>query len=495
MRSRFRPVLPLIMAFAVLILAGCALFSSRPAESIDVTPFQAGLLPHAQGDLARAEGMPYYHLDIRIDPTAREVKGRMRVSVPNTSNEPLGELYFRLYPNIVQYAGIMIVDGLTVDGEAAGFAYAAQDSALQLVLPKPLPPKQRVEVEISYTLQVPQRDKSYVLLGASQSILSLPVSYPVLALREGTEWKLDVAPPYADAAFSEASLYLVTATVPSGVTIVSSGRLVTTTTQTDDSVVWQFAAGPSREFAMLLSTDYEMASSQAYSTTVTSYFLPGDRGAGLAALEFATAAIRIYSDHYGAYPYTYMNIAEAPLTFRGQEYPGLNLLGIDLYRGNRADLEFLTAHEVAHQWWYNLVGNDPINTPWLDEGLAEYSAFLYYQARFGQGAAERLRSRRWEGPVAYARQNELEVRVGQPAASFSANNYESMVYAKAALFYDALRTAVGEPAFDAILREFVRSHRWGIVTPGDLLDAVWVVTSLDMYPLYEEWILSGAAGE
>lgn len=495
MHARLRPFLPLVLASLALLLAGCALFSSRHKDPFDLTPFQTGLLPVAQADLTQAEHMPFYRLDLRIDPVAREVKGRARVSVPNTGDRPLQELYFRLYPNILQYAGIMIVDGLTVDDEAAGFTYAAQDTALQLILPRPVPPKQRVEVEISYTLQVPRRDEGYVLFGASQGILSLPVAYPVLALREGAAWKLDIAPPQADAAFSEASFYLVTATVPSGITIAPSGRVVTTTAQSDGSIVWQIASGPSREFAMLLSADYEMASTQAYSTTVTSYFLAGDRDAGLAALEYASASIRIYSDHYGTYPYTYMHIAEAPLTYRGQEYPGLNLLGIDLYRGSRSDLEFLTAHEVAHQWWYNLVGNDPINIPWLDEGLAEYSTFLYYQARFGQSAAERLRSRRWEGPVAYARQNGLEVRVGQPAASFSASNYESMVYAKAALFYDALRANIGESAFDAALREYARKHRWGIVTPTDLLDAIWEVTSLDLYSLYEAWILIGPVAE
>ncbi len=73
------------------------------------------------------------------------------------------------------------------------------------------------------------------------------------------------------------------------------------------------------------------------------------------------------------YPYTKLDVAEAPLGKHGMEYPALVLIGSDVYRTERLKLEPLVVHETAHQWWYNLVGSDPVASPAIDESLAEYS--------------------------------------------------------------------------------------------------------------------------
>jgi hypothetical protein len=478
------------LTLAGLLLTACALpLGSREASPDPFVLFRPHLLPEAQADLDNLKDAPVYHLTMRIDTANRRVTGQARVTVPNASRQEWKEVYFRLYPNLLQYSGIMTVDGVTVDNQAAAFTYDADDTALRLILPSSLAPGRSAVVQLSYTLQAPRRDVGYVLFGEGQGILSLPVAYPVLAVYDEGGWHLDVVPSHADAAFSATSFYVVTATVPAGVVIAPSGAVLTTVAGDDGTVSWHIVSGPAREFALLLSPDYQAASTQAYSTTVTSYFLPADREMGLMALEYAAAIVRAYSDYFGPYPYTYIHIAEAPLTYRGQEYPGLNLLGIDVYRDQRNSLEFLAAHEIAHQWWYNLVNNDPANTPWLDEGLAEYSTFFYYKARFGEGVAETLRARRWVAPVEYAKGRGLDAVVGQPASAFK-SNYEAMVYAKAALFFDALRTEVGEPVFLAALREYIRRYRWGIVTPDDLLTSFIAVGGRDVRDLYHRWILS-----
>ncbi len=61
-------------------------------------------------------------------------------------------------------------------------------------------------------------------------------------------------------------------------------------------------------------------------------------------------------------------------------------------------MEILVAHEVAHQWWYQIVHNDPVNMPWLDEALAEYSVKIYSERLHGPRAAAFLERRRWQTP-------------------------------------------------------------------------------------------------
>src|SRR5690606_20497396 len=137
----------------------------------------------------------------------------------------------------------------------------------------------------------------------------------------------------------------------------------------------------------------------AYGTHITSYWLPGHEAAGRAALQYTAAALRIYSDHFGSYPYADLRVAAAPLSFRGMEYPQAFLLGLQLYDRHRNELEIRTVHEVAHQWWYQLVHNDPTNLPWIDEGLAEYSTKLYYEAMRGPAFADTLQAQRWQAVI------------------------------------------------------------------------------------------------
>jgi len=495
----------LLALLMLLVWSGCI----GPASPDEMAPYRPAMQPAAQGQLETLGSFPRYEIQLRIDPAAKEqltgekrveVSGRERVWVPHRGQKELKELYFRLYPNLPRYGGSMGIDGLAVNGQSVPFSYAAESTAIHIPLPKPLLPGTKAMVELSFNLKVIESEGGYTLCGKNRGILSLPLFYPVLAVHdEGAgfpPWHLEIAPSQGDVAFVETGLYLVTATVPSNVVVAGTGTVVTTTMsgQVEGWSDWHFVGGPRREFMLILSPDFQTASTDACGARVTSYFLPEDRGTGLTALHYAATALRIYCQHYGPYPYRDMAIVSAPLQHYGMEYPGLNLIGLDLYRQRRSDLEFLIAHEVAHQWWYSVVGNDPLNFPWLDEGLAEYSTYTYYQARYGTAAAEALLERRWRTPYHYAVEHGMDAAVNQPSSAFTGNNYETMVYAKAALFFDALRREVGDETYYRLLREYLDRYRYGIATPSDFLAVAEEVSGRDLGAIYQRWILTASAG-
>jgi aminopeptidase N len=244
-----------------------------------------------------------------------------------------------------------------------------------------------------------------------------------------------------------------------------------------------------REFAWLGSAEYRVAETTAYGTRLRSYFLPGDEAAGEASLNIAAAALRSYEDAFGPYPYSEMIVAEAPLLHFGMEYPGLNLIGVDLYRDQRAQLEDRVVHEVAHQWWYAQVGNDQVNIPWLDEGLAEYSMAIYYRQVFGEARANTLINQRWLVPYQVAIENGYDAVVNQPSSAFTWE-YEVIVYGKAALFFDALHRELGEDTFRSVLHTYADQYRWQIAAPQDLIEVAESVSGKDLDALYNRWILS-----
>jgi len=481
MRAQRRLGLLVWMGLLVL-LAGCALLPAEPLDELleelaDVPGFgQAG--PYAR-----------YGLHLALDADNMRLKGRQQVIVPNLTGLVLDEVVFRLYPNLPQYGARMGIGPVWVDGERGTSSLRAEDTSLVIPLPEPLQPEDSVTISMTFDIEIPQQDDGYVLFGYSQGIWSLPDAYPLLAVHDGERWHEELAPAHGDAVFAEAALYDVTLTLPPTLTVALTGSVLNDTLDAGRQRIQHIIGGPLREFAWLASADYAVSETTAQGATVRSYYLPGDEAAGQAVLSTAAAALRAYADSYGPYPFPEMTVAEAPLRFYGMEYPGLNLIGLSLYRDQRDQLEDRVAHEIAHQWWYSQVGNDQVNTPWLDEGLAEYSTATYYRQIYGDARANTLINQRWLVPYQLVVEEGRDAIVNQPSTAFG-QEYEVVVYGKAALFFDALRQELGDETYLAVLREYVDRFRWRIATPDDFLHVAEEVSGQDLDGVYNHWVLS-----
>jgi hypothetical protein len=481
------------------IVAACGPLPTQPPPT---SLLQTATVP----GIEEAGPLPEYHLSLSLDSANRRLVGQQRVMIPNRTGVELGEIVFRLYPNLPYYGGRMGVGPVWVDGERSSSSLRADDTSLVIPLPRPLSPESSVAISMTFDIDIPQRTSGYVLFGHSQGIWSLPDAYPLLAVHDGSiglgsrtqaegftapqlTWHEDLAPAHGDAVIADAALYAVTLTLPPTLTLATTGSVMDETRTAAGQRVYHIVGGPLRQFAWLASPDYLVDETTAYGTTVRSYYLPGDESAGQAALNIAAAALRAYGDVYEPYPFPEMSVVEAPLRYYGMEYSSLNLIGLDLYREQRAELEDRVAHEIAHQWWYSQVGNDQVNTPWLDEGLAEYSMAVYYRQVFGQARANTLINQRWLVPYQAIVENGHDAIVNQPASSFG-EEYEVIVYAKAALFFDALRQELGDDTYIAVLREYLSRYRWRIATPDDFLEVAESVSDRDLDELYNRWILS-----
>ena len=206
-------------------------------------------------------------------------------------------------------------------------------------------------------------------------------------------------------------------------------------------------------------------------------------------MRHATSSLRVYSDLYGPYPYRDMRVAPAPITYRGMEYPQVILLGVELYGRFREQLELIAVHEMAHQWWYQIVHNDPINAPWLDEAIAEYSMKLYMEALRGADDAAQLQYERWEFPMAGLIDADEDAAIGRTVTDYeSGTQYETIVYGKGALFYDAIRTEIGDRRFKEFLQNYLSEHRYEIVTVEEWRTALGKLGNPILVNLYEDLI-------
>lgn len=482
-----------LFTILLFLLGGCG---ADPDAAL--ARFRPAMKPAFQDELTELGDLPRYAITAEFFPNANQLTGELTVRFVNTSPDPWPYVVFRLYPALQQYGGLMTVYSANVDGRVEPFSYQAHSSAILVQYPDFLRAGAESTVKLSWKLDIPPWPDSanvYALFGRSQGMYTLPLFYPTLAVYrpaegvKGGEWWLEEGSVRGDATFNLASLFVVTVTMPADQVPVTSGTLITSTLLPDQKARHVWVTGPAREFLLHTSTQFSSATTEADGTRVTSYWLPGQEALGRAALNYAIAALRIYSDNFGPYPYRDMRVAPAPLYFRGMEYPQVSLIGVENYGRNQSELEMLVAHEVAHHWWYQVVHNDPVNEPWLDEALAEYSMKLYLEQLRGGASASRLQTSRWDEPVKGLKSTGNAVLVDQTVKDFASGSlYETIVYGKGALFYDAIRETLGDRRFVRFLQKYYADHRYGIVTTRDWLDAVRELNTPALEVLYEEWV-------
>jgi aminopeptidase N len=172
-----------------------------------------------------------------------------------------------------------------------------------------------------------------------------------------------------------------------------------------------------------------------------------------------------------------------------QEAASYAVLGVDALATKADDPaeDWAIAHELAHQWWGNLVTCATLKDFWLNEGVTTFMTAAWKEHRYGRAA--------YDAELAVARSRLDKAR----AAGFdkplawdgpypTLATRRAVQYSKGALFMDHLRAVLGEDAFWAGLRRYTRAHAGGTVTSLDLQRAMEASSGRDLRPLFSEWV-------
>jgi aminopeptidase N len=308
----------------------------------------------------------------------------------------------------------------------------------------------------------------------------------MLANNLGGGWEIDVPDTKGDLVNSPVALYDVTITAPLEYSIVTTGT-ATSSTRTASNQQIHVVSGLQRDF-MVVATTLAHVSTTVDGTTLNVYYPNGNVRGGYLALKFARQAVHLYNGMFGQYPYNELDMVAVDAgTFYGVEYPGLLLFDQRLF-SKAWFFESIVAHEVAHQWFYNVIGNDVQTHAWVDESFATYAQVLYREKIWGASAATiertgfvnqyaKLQARNSDGPIE------------QHMREFTLYSYNVLVYAKAALYLDAVRAQVGPEVFGQAMRDYYAAHRYEVVDGTAFVGAVQSACNCDIQPLYNRWVL------
>ena len=414
---------------------------------------------------AEARRLPWpqpgrYTAALHWDAHSSTLTGRERIAFVNGGPRALESVWLRVWPNgygscARPWARVAIAAGGRADGWTAGC------TALRVRLTTPVEPGASGALRLRLHVEVPRTSNRF---GQDGGVVYLGNALPLLAVDEASGPVLEPYTDLGDPFYSLSAAWSVRLDVPVGLTAATTGTTLSRRDVGDRTKRLRIEAPQSRDFAIVLGRFSVKSVRTASGVLLRRYSARGnERRAAKVTLDVARAAIDTYTSWYGSPGIDEIDVLPGPRSLggfgSGMEFPGLVL---------SPDVAQTVAHELAHQWWYSLVGDDQWRSPWLDEAFAEYSARRLPEAVVGPDEltcddADPVGSYGGHGPLT------------APMSHWDAvggDEYYRSVYLGGACALRLLEDGIGPDAMTAFLRSYAASHRLGVTTTGDFVAAL-----------------------
>jgi len=519
MKSALRRfVLPAIFLMSVLLTAILPhLLVNRPgigsAKSLSQSILQQQKSAMALRYSADVDCLPtanYYQLQGRLKQTkaAALIEGEARIRYTNRNATPLEQVVFRLYPNAASTRSVarLQVTQVQVQAHPRPIQLSVEETVLTVPLRSPLLPGATVEITLNFVTQI-QANRvggGFGRMGYIDQVITAASWYPTLSVYEAGRgwWVAPLPPPIvdqtntvisdSDPTYSESSFFDVALRLPRALVLVTNGTQTRRQEHSDGTVTYHSVTGPMREQVFVASPRY-VVTSLAFQGIQLHLWHYGDRastshGSTRQIMDIARKALTAFRDRFGVYPYQTLHIVQNPID-TGLEFPGLILVSDQSWEQGTA--ERIVVHEIAHQWFYGLLGNNQVEHPWLDEGLATYSEFVYtiYHAtpKVAQQLtrAEQAKVEQFTQTIAQKQRPDLKLNLS--VAEFQAD-YGSFAYQRGGQFYLWLEQQLGREIVYRALKHYVQRQRYEVTTTKDLKQALERSSGKDLTAPFEQWV-------
>lgn len=434
---------------------------------------------------------PLYQIEARFDPDKKEITGHLSVRLSEKRTEPQTEAYFHLYPNVFRNwkygdegkpkkPGFIEIKNLKVDGRPVKEKMLG-DTIMRVPFIRPLPIGQSAQIEMDYRLKLPEGGTR---LNTFNQTAFLAQWYPMLAVKDEDGWHIDPYTTTGDPFYTQMSDFEVTFHVPKGYRVISTGKDPEKLVQGSVTIRQEQV----RDFAAVITKDYHVVRKKAGKKNVHLWYLPGMEDVKDELAQAAVSGLEFFSQRFGEYPYEEIDVVlgETGFGIAGMEYPGLvtSIPKVPTDKGLKPAVN-VVVHELAHQWWYGVVGNDQVKEPWLDEGITTFSELLYMHEKMNEDERSLLKR-------ATERTDEIHQSIGITSADslydYPDAVYGLMVYIRPAAMFYALMDEIGKDKVMEILRTYYHEYQFKIATTNDFLKVANKVAGKDLTPFFKKWL-------
>jgi hypothetical protein len=345
------------------------MYAPRPIASVLVAASVAATLSAmpatAAAAVVRNPGDPAYVTHLRTGSLGHVWTGTHKISFTNLDAAPLDTIYLRLWSNGVRGCGHP-QDSITISDLQGGTASEMLDcTEVQVVLDTPAAPGDRASLKMGLRIEVPEINDRF---GFHGGLALMGTALPTLEVHDET-WHHDPFIDFGESFYSIAGRYRVTLNTPDGLDTPTTGVVASRTTPTARRTVTTYVARDVRDFEWAAGRLRRIVGASHGTRVVVSY-LPDWWSTSRARrmLHDAEASMDTFSASFGRFPYPEMDVVLTNFsTYSGMEYPTVIFSNPDRYT---------VSHELAHQWWFGIVGDNEFAEPWLDESFATWSQYL-----------------------------------------------------------------------------------------------------------------------
>ena len=284
-------------------------------------------------------------------------------------------------------------------------------------------------------------------------------------------------------------------TVPEGNKVLSNGRLVMTEQRVaDETVTYRWAQEePHSTYLMMLAIGpFEVVEDSLGDLPIRYWVYPGAEDDAGWIFEKTPEMIAYYSDLFDfPYPWAKYDQVTTPHVGGGAEATSATILGDGVIHDRRAEQDFswerIIAHEIAHQWWGDLITLREWSHTWMNESFGTYSDYLWTRHEKGEdeGAWDLLGKKnqylreartRYQRPIVFDRYERPH------------DNFDSHTYPKGAVILHQLRYLLGDEAFFRTLSTFLHEHAFEAVDTHDFMKTVKDVTGQNLDWFFEQFL-------
>jgi aminopeptidase N len=380
------------------------------------------------------------------------------------------------------------IESVLIDEVSQVFDYDGEQIKIQLLQPtgdKPL------KIAIAYSVDHPQRGLYFI--SPSADYPDKPTQVWTQGEDEDSRFWFPCFDYPGQLATSE-----IRVRVPAKYLAISNGELIATETEGEDKIYHWSQKQIHPTYLMTLAVgDFSEIKDTWNNIPVTYYVEKGREEDGKRSMGKTPRMVEFLSAKYG-YPYPYPKYAQVcvdDFIFGGMENTSTTLLTDRCLLDERAAIdnmrtESLVLHELAHQWFGDLVVIKHWSHAWIKEGMASYAEVFWTEAEYGQEDA------------AYYLLNEARSYIAEDSSRYrrpivtniyreAIELYDRHLYEKGACVYHMIRAILGDELFDKAIQTFVRDNAHQTVETVDLLRAIDQATGYNLMFLFDQYVFRG----
>ncbi|MGJ5673958.1 MAG: M1 family aminopeptidase [Nostochopsis sp.] len=437
-----------------------------------------GAKPHYNPD--RPGQVEHIFLELDLDISNQSLQGQCNITLLAIRNG---------IDRLILDAVNLNIESVLVDEISQKFDYDGQKLSVQLH--SPTIANKRIAIAIAYSVQKPQRGIYFI-----QPEKNYPHK-PTQVWTQGEDEDSRFWFPCFDYP-GQLSTSEIRVRVPKPLIAISNGELIATEEDGDDKIYHWSQQQIHPTYLMTLAVgDFAEIRDEWNDKPVTYYVEKGREADAKRSMGKTPRMMEFLSEKYG-YAYAYPKYAQVcvdDFIFGGMENTSTTLLTDRCLLDAKAALdnrntESLVVHELAHQWFGDLIVIKHWSHAWVKEGMASYSEVMWTEHEYGANEADYYRlgeARSYLAEDSGRYRRPMVTHVYREAIEL----YDRHIYEKGSCVYHMIRTELGDEMFWQAMQAFVQENAHKTVETIDLLRAIEKASGRNLLFLFDQYVYRG----